>query len=146
MDDSSFDDLDNVSLLTSLRGGDERAFAWLVQKYHNSLARLALNYVGDYAIAEEVAQETWIVVLKGLDRFEGRASVKTWLFTILTNRAKTRGQREKRSMPFSELDFAFENQPTVDPERFNPSNSQTDRKSTRLNSSHIQKSRMPSSA
>ena len=122
MDGPSFDDLDNASLLTSLRRGDEGAFTWLVQQYHNSLVRLALNYVRGHAIAEEVAQETWIAVLKGLSRFEGRSSVKTWIFTILTNRAKTRGQREKRSLPFSELDTAFENQPTVDPERFNPLN------------------------
>ena len=124
MDVSSFDDVDNGSLLTSLREGDEGAFTWLVQQYHNSLVRLAINYVGDYAIAEDVAQETWIAVLKGLDRFEGRSSVKTWIFTILTNRAKTRGQREKRSLPFSELDTALENQPTVDPQRFKPLNSQ----------------------
>ena len=125
MDDSAFDDLDHGSLLISLRAGDEGAFTWLVQKYHNSLARLALNYVRDYAVAEKVAQETWIAVLKGLDRFEGRSSVKTWIFTILTNRAKTRGQREKRSTPFSELDTAFEDEPTVDPERFKSPNSQT---------------------
>jgi RNA polymerase sigma-70 factor (ECF subfamily) len=81
-----------------------------------------MMYVPDQAAAEEVAQETWLGLLKGLDRFEGRSSLKTWLFTILTNRAKTRGQRESRSVPFSalaesELDS---DEPAVAPERFRP--------------------------
>jgi len=117
--------MDEASLLKSLRGGDEDAFAWLVQQYHNSLVRLALLYLHDEAQAEEVAQETWIAVLNGLNRFEGRSSIKTWIFTILTNRAKTRGRREKRILSFSELEVELENRPTVDPERFRPSNSVT---------------------
>ena len=115
--------MDEASLLKLLRERDEDVFAWLVQQYHNSLVRLALLYLHDEAQAEEVAQETWIAVLNGLNGFEGRSSIKTWIFTILTNRAKTRGQREKRLISFSELEVGLENTPTVDPERFRPSNS-----------------------
>ena len=122
---ASYESMDETSLLKSLRISDEGAFTWLVQQYHNSLVRLAFSYVGDSGLAEEVAQETWLAVLKGLDRFEGRSTIKTWIFTILTNRAKTRAQREKRSLPFVNLDDAFENEPTVDPARFNPSTSPT---------------------
>jgi len=113
--------MDETSLLKSLRKSDEGAFAWLVQQYHNSLVRLAFSYVGDSGLAEEVAQETWLAVLKSLDRFEGRSTIKTWIFTILTNRAKTRAQREKRFLSLVDLDETFENEPTVDPARFNPS-------------------------
>jgi RNA polymerase sigma-70 factor (ECF subfamily) len=113
---------EEVVLLESLRRGDEDAFISLVDTYHASLVRLARVYVSDAAVAEEVAQETWIAVLRGLDRFEGRSSFKTWLFRILTNRAKTRGQREGRIIPFSVAwhaeDEPFE--PAVDPERFLP--------------------------
>ena len=122
---ASYDGLDEALLLESLRGGDEGAFAWLVQQYHNSLVRLALLYLDNEAQAEEVAQETWIAVLNGLTRFEGRSNLKTWMFTILTNQAKTRGRREKRTLSFSELEEGLENTPTVDPERFKPSNSIT---------------------
>lgn len=115
--------MDEASLLKFLREGDEDIFAWLVQQYHNSLVRLASLYLHDEAQAEEVAQETWIAVLNGLDRFEGRSNIKTWIFTILTNRAKTRGQREKRTLSFTELEEGLENIPTSDPERFQPSNS-----------------------
>jgi RNA polymerase sigma-70 factor (ECF subfamily) len=78
--------------------------------------------VGDHALAEEVAQETWLGVLRGLDRFEGRSSLKTWLFSILVNRAKTRGQRESRSIPFSALwdPDAEPDEPAVEPDRFFP--------------------------
>jgi RNA polymerase sigma-70 factor (ECF subfamily) len=74
-----------------------------VYRYHSSLVRVARLYVRDGATAEEVAQETWLAVLGGIDRFEARSSVKTWLFRILTNRAKTRGERESRSIPFSSI-------------------------------------------
>ncbi len=114
--------MDDAALLAALRRGDEAAFTTLVERHHASLVRLAMMYVPDQAAAEEVAQETWLGLLKGLDRFEGRSSLKTWLFTILTNRAKTRGQRESRSVPFSalaesELDS---DEPAVAPERFRP--------------------------
>src|ERR671933_1728466 len=106
-------------LVAALRAGDETAFAALVDRYHASLVRLARMYVRERSVAEEVAQETWLAVLNGIDRFEGRSSLKTWLFRILTNIAKTRAQREGRTLPFSALqrpDAVPE--PAVEPERF----------------------------
>jgi RNA polymerase sigma-70 factor (ECF subfamily) len=113
---------DDLRLVEALRAGDEAAFVSLVDAHHASLVRLAMVYVSDRAVAEEVAQETWIGVLRGLDRFEGRSSLKTWIFRILTNRAKTRGQRESRSIPFSALASAEaeSDEPAVDPDRFLP--------------------------
>jgi RNA polymerase sigma-70 factor (ECF subfamily) len=120
-DDAGTDD--DGQLLLALRRGDEQAFAALVERYHARLVRLASLFVANQAIAEEVAQETWIGVLQGIDRFEGRSSFRTWLFRILTNQAKRRGQREARSMPFA----AFSAPADVDdaecsvvPERFLP--------------------------
>ena len=101
-------------LVAALRAGDEAAFKQLIDRYHGSLVRVAQAYVPTRALAEDVAQETWLAVLEGLDRFEGRSSLKTWLFRILTNRAKTRGMRERRSLPFS----AFDSDDAVDPDRF----------------------------
>src|SRR5215467_7064962 len=103
-------------LVAALKERDEAAFAALVDRYQASLVRLARMYVRDRATAEEVAQETWLAVLNGIDRFEGRSSFKTWLFRILTNRAKTRGQRDARSVPFSSIGDPDE--PAVDPDRF----------------------------
>ena len=114
--------MDDVQLVSALRAGDEAAFASLIERYHPGLVRLAKIYVDDPSVAEEVAQETWVAVLKGLDRFEGRSSLKTWIYSILTNRAKTRGQREGRTIPFS----AFGNtddepaDSVVDADRFQP--------------------------
>jgi RNA polymerase sigma-70 factor (ECF subfamily) len=110
---------EDAKLLELLRAGDEQAFAALVDKYGPSLLRLASLYVPSRAIAEEVVQETWLAVVTGLERFEGRSSLKTWLFRILTNKAKTRGQRERRTMPFSS--FARdgdEGETAVDADRF----------------------------
>ncbi len=101
------------SQLDALRYGDEQAFRDLVAQYHSSLVRIAQMYVDDRATAEEVAQEAWVGVLHGLDRFQGRSSLKTWLFTIVSNLAKTRGKREKRSVPFSF--FANYDRDTDDP-------------------------------
>jgi RNA polymerase sigma-70 factor (ECF subfamily) len=107
-------------LLEALRSGDERAFASLIEAHHAAMIRLAMVYVPTRAVAEEVAQETWLAVLEGLDRFERRSSLKTWIFRILVNRALTRGQRERRSVPFSALfDPSREPaEPSVDPGRF----------------------------
>src|ERR1700755_2241625 len=90
-------------LLDALRNGDELAYVALVRRYGGLMHRVALGYVRTPAVAEEVVQETWCAVLTGLERLEGRAQLKTWLFRILTNRAKTRGQREARTVPFSSL-------------------------------------------
>ena len=90
-------------LLHKLRAGDERTFALLLDQYCPLMSRLAMLYVSNLAVAEEVVQEAWLGVLQGLDRFEGRSSFKTWLFRILMNVAKTRSRREGRSVPFSSL-------------------------------------------
>src|SRR2546429_3581753 len=92
------------ALVDALRRGDEAAFMRLVDEYGPALLRVARMYVPTAAVAEEVVQETWIGVLNGIDRFEGRSSLKTWIFRILTNIAKTRGQRERRTVPFSALE------------------------------------------
>jgi RNA polymerase sigma-70 factor (ECF subfamily) len=109
-------------LLERLRTGDEAAFAELVQRHARSMLRLAQLYVPSRAVAEEVVQETWLGVLNGLDGFEGRSSLKTWIFRILVNRAKTRGERERRTVPFAALaaDEAGDDAPAVDPDRFIP--------------------------
>jgi RNA polymerase sigma-70 factor (ECF subfamily) len=109
-------------LIAALNRGDESAFLQLFEQYHNALVRLARIYVSDAAVAEEVVQETWIGVLKGLRRFEGRSSLKTWIFSIMINRAKTYAQREGRYIPFA-ADFDADDapfEPAVAPERFTP--------------------------
>jgi RNA polymerase sigma-70 factor, ECF subfamily len=109
----------DAGLVERLRARDEQAFAELIQLYHGPLLRLALGFVPSRAVAEEVVQETWVGVLDGLATFEGRSALKTWIFRILTNRAKTRGVRENRTVPFSGLsDPEGEHEPAVDPTRF----------------------------
>jgi len=107
----------DASLLPALRAGDEEAFVALVTRYHASLKRVARAYVSTDAVAEDVVQETWLAVIEGLDRFEQRASLKTWLFHILANKAKTRGVRERRMVPFASL-AAADDEPAVPPDRF----------------------------
>jgi RNA polymerase sigma-70 factor (ECF subfamily) len=110
---------DEAALIAALRAGDESVFAQWVGQYHPSLVRVARLFVGDETVAEELAQETWLAALRGLSSFEGRSSLKTWLFTILTNKAKTRGQREGRTVTFTDLENdPLLSQPTVDPVRF----------------------------
>jgi RNA polymerase sigma-70 factor (ECF subfamily) len=110
-----------TELLGRLRAGDAAAFAELVDGLSPVLLRVARLHVSTQASAEEVVQDVWLAVITQLDRFEGRSSVRTWVFRILENRARTRGQREARSMPWSS---AFpeprdaEDGPTVDPARF----------------------------
>ncbi len=115
-----------ADLIDRLRGGDEAAFVSLVNAYSASLRRLALAFIPNDAVADEVVQETWLAVLTGIARFEGRSSVKTWIFKILANRAKTRAIRERRTINFSGLDDPFEpDQPAVDPARFLPASHPT---------------------
>lgn len=104
--------------LRSLLAGDEAAFRTLVLRYHRSLVRVALSFVRSESVAEEVTQETWLAVMWGLRKFEGRSSLKTWIFHILINQARSRGVKEQRSVPFSALDPEPGEQPTVDPGRF----------------------------
>jgi RNA polymerase sigma-70 factor (ECF subfamily) len=113
---------DDADLLRRLRTGDEAAFAELVDRYGASMLRVARMYVPSQAVAEEVVQETWLGVLTGLERFEGRSSLRTWLFRILVNRARTRGERERRTVPFAALAGADadDDDPAVGPERFLP--------------------------
>ena len=106
-------------LVAALRAGDEDTFRELVREWHSPLLRVARIFTPSRAVAEEVVQETWLRVLGALDRFEGRSSLKTWVFRILVNTAKTRAQREGRTLPFSALhDPARVPEPAVDPDRF----------------------------
>ncbi len=105
----------DASLLRRLREGDEQAFVVLVERFHPAMLRLALSFVPSRAVAEEVVQDTWLAALRGLGRFEERSSLRTWLFTILVNRARTTGVREARSVPVADAG------PVVDASRFGPS-------------------------
>ena len=108
---------DEQRLVRLLKARDERAFAELLEQHHGSLVRLATTFVRDRAVAEEVVQETWIAVIRGLNGFRGESTLKTWIFRILINRAKTRALRERRTVPFSALETDLD-EPAVDPERF----------------------------
>jgi RNA polymerase sigma-70 factor, ECF subfamily len=112
---STMVDLDERELCAALRRGDENAFVKLVERYHAPLRRLALTYVRSAAVADEVVQETWLGVVRGIQSFEGRSSLKTWIYRILTNTAQTRGMREARSVPISSLET---DDAAVDPSRF----------------------------
>jgi len=105
----------DAELLVALRAGDERAFVTLVNRYQGSLLRVARTFVPSDAVAEEVVQDTWMGVVRGIDRFEGRSSFKTWLFRILVNRARTSGVREHRHLPVDPTE------PAVSPDRFDRS-------------------------
>lgn len=111
---------DERDLVDRLRSGDEAAFRGLVERYHQPLVRLALTYVSRPDVAEEVVQDTWIGVIRGIGKFEARSSVKTWIFRILTYQAMSGGKRERRTIPFSVLAAreAEGNEPAVDPSRF----------------------------
>lgn len=107
----------DLELVRLLLDGDEASFRELVHGYHASMIRVARLFVGSQAVAEEVVQEAWMGLLKGLARFEGRSSLKTWLYRIVVNRAKTRSLRERRSRPFSSLESEQDDMP-MDPSRF----------------------------
>jgi RNA polymerase sigma-70 factor (ECF subfamily) len=108
----------DARLVMALKEGDEQAFMSLVERHHASLLRIARMYVPSAEVAEDVVQETWIAVLNGIGRFERRSSLKTWIYSILVNIAKTRGQRERRSIPFSAATPLETQGPSVDPDRF----------------------------
>jgi RNA polymerase sigma-70 factor (ECF subfamily) len=108
----------DLALVERLRAGDEDAFMALVEKLQPSMLRVARMFVSTQAVAEECVQECWLGVLQGLDRFEGRSSLRTWIFRILTNIAKTRGQREGRSVPFASLAGDDLDAPAWDPGSF----------------------------
>ena len=110
---------DEEGLLDALRRGDEDAFADLVDNYSPALLRLAMTYVRTADVAEEVVQDTWLGVIRGLDGFEGRSPLRSWIFTILRNTAISRGERERRSIPMSAL-VPEDEGPVLDPDRFLP--------------------------
>lgn len=107
----------NEDFVAALRAGDERAFLSLVEKYHPTMVRVARGFVGTEAVAEEVVQDAWMGVISGIRSFEGRSSLKWWILCILTNCAKTRGRKERRSVPFSSF-VADGDDPAVAPDRF----------------------------
>ena len=112
---------DETELIAALRRGDREAFAKLVDELSPALLRLAMAYVPSRAVAEEVVQDTWLGVINGIDRFEGRSSLRTWIYRILLNTARTRGRRERRTLPFSYFRRRAEeggDEPAVEPERF----------------------------
>jgi len=111
---------DEAELVARLRAGDEEAFASVVEAYHPTMLAVARSHVKTRAVAEEVVQEAWLGVLKGLARFQARSSLKTWVFSIVVNTARTRGGREARSLPFSSLAAAEEQVPALEPGRFRP--------------------------
>ncbi len=117
---------DESRLIAALRAGDEDAFTRLVERYHTGMIRFAQQYVPDRSVAEGVVQEAWLGVLRGLDRFEARSSLKTWIFGIVLNCARSRARRDRRTIPFSAIerpaDESFE--PAVDPSRFRGSDDQ----------------------
>ena len=106
---------DDEAILARLRAGDEAAFDALVAQHDASLRRVARTFVPTQSLADEVVQETWLAVIRGLDDFEGRSSLRTWIFRILTNRARSRAKREARSLPISAIEPDV---PTVDPAAF----------------------------
>jgi RNA polymerase sigma-70 factor, ECF subfamily len=111
----------DAELVAALRAGDQDAYAALVEELTPPLTRLALAHVPSRAVAEEVVQDTWLGVINGIDRFEGRSSLRTWIFQILLNTARTRGKREKRTLPFAAFRRWAEegrDEPAVDADRF----------------------------
>lgn len=113
---------DEQQLISRLRKGDENAFDELVNKHHGALIRMAMGHVADREMAEEVVQDTWMAVIESLDRFEGRSSLRTWIFGILIHKAKDRGIREKRHTTFSAFEsYNDDSEEAVDPSRFQQS-------------------------
>jgi len=109
---------EDLALVERLRAGDEVAFMMLVEEHQATMLRIARMYVSSRAVAEEVVQEAWLGVVKGIARFEGRSSLRTWIYRIVTNIAKTKGAAEGRSLPFSSLAGEDEPNPGIDPAWF----------------------------
>lgn len=109
---------EDARLVGGLRAGDEAAFAALMREYGAGMLRVAQMFVSSRTDAEEVVADAWVGVLRGIGRFEGRSSLKTWLYRIVANTAKTRGVREARTIPFSALALEGDGEATVDPDRF----------------------------
>jgi RNA polymerase sigma-70 factor (ECF subfamily) len=105
-------------IVAGLRGGDEGTFRDVFERNYPMMKRVARSYVASDAVAEEIVQETWIAILTGIEHFEGRSALGTWIFSILTNQAKTHGARERRALPFSSIAPNEIDQPAVDPDRF----------------------------
>lgn len=121
MTDAGAKKADDAELVAALRRGDEAAFTSLVEELNPALTRLAMAHVPSRAIAEEVVQDTWVGVINGIDRFEGRSALRTWIFQILLNKARSKGVREKRVLPFASFRRRAEeggDEPAVDPDRF----------------------------
>jgi RNA polymerase sigma-70 factor, ECF subfamily len=112
--------VEEAELVARLRSGDEEAFRFLVERYHNALLRLAQTMVPTRAVAEEVVQDTWLGLVRGINRFEGRSSLRTWLFHVLVNRARSTGARERRPT------MGITAGPSVDPSRFGPNGAWAD--------------------
>jgi len=110
---------EDARVVDALRAGDEATFTMLVEDWSPAMLRVARIYVPTRAIAEDVVQETWIAVLRGIDRFQGRSSLRTWVFRILANTAKTRGERERRTVPLSALEDPLRvPEPAISADRF----------------------------
>lgn len=107
---------DDSTLLPRLRAGDEQAFDALVRRHDGALRRVARSYLHTDTAVDDVVQETWLGVVRGLDAFEGRSSLRTWIFRILVNRARTRAVRDARSLPFSAIET--DGEPAVEPAAF----------------------------
>jgi len=116
--DGSTGEWSEESLVAALRAGDEQAFRELYRRKHGTLKRIARGFVASDAVAEEVVQETWLAVVNGIDRFQARSSLDTWISSILVNQARKHGVRERRSVPFGSVASREEDGPSVDPDRF----------------------------
>lgn len=110
--------VEDLAIVERLRAGDEVAFMMLVEQHQAAMLRIAQMYVSSRAVAEEVVQEAWLGIVKGLERFEGRSALRTWMYRIVANIAKTRGRAEGRSIPFSALAGDDESDAGVDPAWF----------------------------
>jgi RNA polymerase sigma-70 factor (ECF subfamily) len=104
--------------VAALRAGDERTFRELFARMYPTMKRVARGYVASDAVAEEIVQDTWMAIVTGIDRFEGRSALRTWIFSILTNQAKTHSARERRALPLSCVVARDREEPAVDPDRF----------------------------